>query len=251
MKLGITNCLNMAGYSEARRAVDRAVLAYYAALKPKGYKLVLHVVGSSDLDREAAEAADWTYMERSNDDRGKKRNDALEELKEQCDVIVRIGSDDLLSLALLDDIARRAKIGEKNYFELRGFYVYDLKGDNLALFSFKQFALAIKSGSIKGLSHRTEGSGPDDTGLDAKWRGWGYPWMMLPHNEERPMIAISSGDELHGYKYYTATEPLMCTHKEQSKDYINKHFPNFLKSLNTGTVSTTGVRKSNASTKKN
>ena len=251
MKLGITNCLHLEGYGEARRAVDKAALAYYAALKPKGYKLVLHAVGSSDMDREAAEAAGWQYMERSNDDRGKKRNDALDELAAQCDVIVRIGSDDLLSLALLDEIVRRAKVGREGYWELKGFYAYDLPGDNLALWHSKQFALAIMTDRLQGPSHRTSGTGPDDSGLDVKWRGWGSPYYQLPHSDERPMVAISSGDEIHGYSYYMQTEPFMCKINEEGAAYINKHFPGFLKSLNTGTVSTTGVSQKNASTKKN
>jgi len=251
MKLGITNCLHLKGYSEKRRAVDRVVLAYYASLKPQGYDLVLHAVGSSDLDRKAAEEAGWQYIERSNDDRGLKRNDAIEDLKGQCDVIVRIGSDDLLSLALLDEIARRFKAGREGYIELRGFYAYDLQGDNLALWHSKQFALAILSDNIKGASHRTEGNGPDDTGLDVKWRGWGSPYHTLPHSEDRPMVCISSGDELHGYKYYMSTEPFMCDVNEEGSAYLDKHFPGFLKSLNAGTVSTTGTRQTNASTKKN
>ena len=51
MKIGIANCLNMAGCSEKRQQVDSAVLKYYASLKPKGYELVLLAVGSTDLGR--------------------------------------------------------------------------------------------------------------------------------------------------------------------------------------------------------
>ena len=65
IRIGIANCLNMAGCSEKRQQVDSAVLKYYASLKPKGYELVLLAVGSSDKDADACNMYGWQYVEAS------------------------------------------------------------------------------------------------------------------------------------------------------------------------------------------
>ncbi len=223
-RLGIANCLNLAECSEARAAVDSAVLDYYASLKPKGYKLVLGAVGSSDADKEAAEAVGWGYTSAPNENLGAKRNAGIAALAKKCDAIVRIGSDDLMSIGLLDEIASRFKIGYEGYLELRGYYMYDVPGARLGLYRMKQFALAFMVDRLQGPLYN-DGSHQIDAGLDIRLRSWGKPAYWLNHDDTRPMVALKSGDEMHGFDFFLEREPKMCQMHEDAVAYLKEHFP--------------------------
>lgn len=244
LKIGIMNCLNMANQSTERNAVDKAVLAYYAGLSVKGYTLVLHAVGSTEEDALAAGVAGWEYTQMPNDDMGKKRNAGFNALRKmKVDIIVRIGSDDIVSKALLDEIARRAKIGYEHYWELRGFYFYDVPSERMALFPFKQFALAFRVSKVDGPLYNEDGK-TIDSGIDIKLRSQCYPWYMLTSSKDTPMIALKSGDEINGFDSYLTKEPSMYE-MVKPKGVFSKYFNSF--SLKP--VSTTGEGEPDASTK--
>lgn len=232
----------MANASEARAAVDRAVLKYFASLKPKGYELVLLAVGSSEKDAKACEEHGWQYVEASNDNVGAKRNTGVDALIDLgVDAIVRIGSDDIASLALLDEVAHRVKVGHEGYWELRGFYFYDVPNDKLVLSKVHQFAFAWRVDRLKGKLYNEDGS-VIDAGIDIKGRSWGYPWYHISNPAKYPFVAMKSGDELHGFStFYEQNWRLL--EEADSKEVFKQFFP----TLNT--VSTTV--KANAKSKKN
>lgn len=231
MKIAISNCLNMAGSSEKRRAVDSAVLAYYAGLTVEGVELVLVTVGSTKEDRAAAKKHGWQYAEASNDNVGAKRNAGMAKAME-ADLVFRIGSDDLLSPALIAEVVRRAKIGHEKYWELRGFYLYDVPTRRLALHSLKQFALAFVPGEhMRGDLYNEDGR-VIDAGLDIRLRSWCYPWYMITACEDYPMIALKSGDEINSFERAISLEPLL--HHFKDADAVFSKFPNIAPSTLSG-----------------
>ena len=244
IKLGIANCLNMANASEARAAVDSAVLKYFASLKPKGYELVLLAVGSSEKDADACNMYGWHYVEASNDNVGKKRNAGVQALIDLgVDAIVRIGSDDIASLVLLDEVAKRVKIGYEGYWELRGFYYYDVPNNRLVLSKVHQFAFAWRVDRLQGKLYNEDGS-VIDAGIDIKGRSWGYPWYSLANPEALPFVAMKSGDEIHSFDtFYQQNHRLL--EEADANTVFTEYFPTL------EPVSTTGKGKTNAKSKKN
>jgi len=232
MKIAISNCLNMANASEKRRAVDSAVLAYYAGLSIKGHELSLVAVGSSKKDRDAAEAHGWDYVEAPNDNVGAKRNTGMQRaIDSGADIVFRIGSDDILSPALINEVARRAEIGHEGYWELRGFYIYDVPSGKLALHRLKQFALAFMPEKVKphleeGKTLYNEDGSTIDSGIDIRLRSWCYPWYMLKACEAFPMIALKSGDEINSFERAIQLEPLLHEFVDNPQ-LVFTHFPGF------------------------
>ena len=242
VKIGIANCLNMANAGEKRRAVDSAVLRYYASLKPTGYELVLLAVGSSEKDADACNMYGWQYVEADNSNVGRKRNTGVKALIDQgADVIVRIGSDDVASLALLDEIARRAAIGHEGYWELRGFHFYDVQQNKLVLSRLHQYGFAWRVDRLKGDLYNEDGR-IIDAGIDIKGRSWGYPWYHISNPEKYPFIAMKSGEEINSFgTFYEQNHRLL---EEADPDNV---FTQFFPTLNTDFTSV----KANAKPKKN
>lgn len=244
IKLGITNCLNMANASDKRREVDSRVLRYYAGLKPKGYELVLLAVGSSDLDARACKEYGWQYVEASNENVGQKRNTGAQALIDLgVDAIVRIGSDDIASLALLDEVAKRVKIGYEGYWELRGFYYYDVPNHRLVLSKVHQFAFAWRVDRLQGKLYNEDGR-VIDAGIDIKGRSWGYPWYSLTNPEALPFVAMKSGDEINSFDTF-CKQNYRLLEEADANTVFTEYFPTL------DPVSTTGKGKSNAKSKKN
>ena len=232
MRIAISNCLNMAGSSKARCAVDSAVLAYYAGLTIEGHELVLVAVGSSKTDRTAAEAHGWDYVEASNGNVGAKRNTGMQRaIDSSADIVFRIGSDDILSPALISEVARRAAIGKEGYWELRGFYIHDVPTGKLALHRLKQFALAFMPERVKphiedGKTLYNEDGSVIDSGIDIRLRGWCYPWYIITACEDFPMIALKSGDEINSFERAIQMEPLLHEFVDNPQQVFT-HFPGF------------------------
>lgn len=231
MRIAISNCLNMANASSKRRAVDSAVLAYYAGLAIDGIELVLVAVGSSKEDEAACKVHGWQYVEAPNDNVGAKRNAGMQAaIGTGADVVFRIGSDDILSPALIEAVAKRAQVGHEGYWELRGFYIYDVPTGRLALHRLKQFALAFMPERVKphlaeGKTLYNEDGTVIDAGIDIRLRGWCYPWYMITKCEEYPMIALKSGDEINSFERAIKGQPLL--HEFMDAETVFPKFPNF------------------------
>lgn len=244
MKIGITNCLNMANASEKRRTVDSAVLKYYASLKPKGYELVLLAVGSSQEDADVCNMYGWQYVEASNENVGAKRNIGIQGLIDLgVDAIVRIGSDDVASLALLDEVARRVKIDYEGYWELRGFYYYDVPNNRMVLSKVHQYAFAWRVDKLQGKLYNEDGS-VIDAGIDIKGRSWGYPWYHLSNPEKLPFVVMKSGDEINGFeRFYQQNSRLL--EETGASQVFTEYFPTL------ELDSTSSKSRKNAKSKKN
>lgn len=225
MKIAISNCLNSEGNSDKRNAVDCAVLAYYAAITNEiSADVALVAVGSSNEDKALCEANGWEYVEASNDNVGAKRNAGMEAAIDAADVVFRIGSDDILSPALINEVIRRAEIGHERYWELRGFYIYDVPSRRLMLNRLKQFALAFRTEFVNKPLYNEDGS-VIDSGLDIRLRSMCYPYYMLKACEEFPMVALKSGDEINSFERAVTLEPLL--HEEANPAEVFQKFPHF------------------------
>jgi hypothetical protein len=117
MTIGISIALN------GRSTVTDYVLGYYAGLALPD--VVLHAIGSSPEDEEAAAEAGWLYDYAPNDNLGAKRNAGLAALRRAgVAAVVRIGSDDILAAPLLSRMLEALRAGARGVI-VRGSFVQD------------------------------------------------------------------------------------------------------------------------------
>jgi glycosyltransferase involved in cell wall biosynthesis len=137
MTIGISIALN------GRNATAERVLAHYAGLRLAG--VILHAVGSSDDDAAMAEAAGWLYTHAPNDNLGVKRNAGLEALHAAGAVmLIRIGSDDIISAPLLSRMLEALRRGASGVI-IRGSFVMDEEtGETIELYR-TDYALGVGS----------------------------------------------------------------------------------------------------------
>lgn len=223
-RLAIMSALNLENQSIDRTNLDVAIMNYYSSLKPKSFDLVLCAAVSSE--RAGALCADcgWTAVRASNDNVGAKRNAGLEYCLENADAIVRIGSDDVASLSLLEFVVDRFEREVDKYIELYGFAFLDATSQRLALFRHKQYAFAFMAEPVKGAKLYNEDGSTIDSGLDIRLRSLCGDWSSIKYDDSRPFIACKSGDEINSFDKLIEQEYKLAEWLD-SERVLSEHFP--------------------------
>jgi hypothetical protein len=135
MTIGISIALN--GHTPA----VGAVLRHYAGLALPG--VVLHAIGSSPEDEEAATESGWLYDYAPNDNLGAKRNAGLAALRGAgVAAVIRIGADDILAAPLLSRMLEALRGGARGVI-VRGSFVQDGPGGEVIELYRTDYALGI------------------------------------------------------------------------------------------------------------
>jgi len=223
-RLAVMNALNLENQSNTRTNLDLAVLRYYASLSSKNFDLVLCATVSSEAAGKAALDAGWTPVYASNENVGAKRNAGLDYCLENADAVVRIGSDDVASLSLLEFVVDRFKRQVESYIELYGFAFLDVTSQRLALFRQKQYAFAFLAEPIRGEKLYNEDGSTIDAGLDIRLRSLCGTWSSLKYDESRPFIACKCGDEINSFDKMMDTEYRLAEWLD-SEQVLSEFFP--------------------------
>ena len=109
--LGVSMALNLENISKEREALVLNVMEYYSKLKSPNFDLALFAVGSSSISVKASADFGFNFTPFSNDNLGAKRNAGIQALVKsgECDAFIRVGSDDLVSLDLMEELVRRVQ----------------------------------------------------------------------------------------------------------------------------------------------
>lgn len=223
-RLAIMNALNVENQSDARTALDVAVMQYYASLESKNFDLVRCAAVSST---EAAKLASDNFFDPvivDNSNVGAKRNAGLEYCLENADAVVRIGSDDVASLALLEFVVDRFKRKVDRYIELYGFAILDVTSRRLALVSVKQYAFAFMAEPVRGHKLYNEDGSVIDSGLDIRLRSLCEDWSHVKFDVSRAFIACKSGDEINSFEDFAQREEKMIEWLDADQ-VLSAHFP--------------------------
>jgi len=233
LKIVVTTALNLANHSERRRKLDRLSLSHLAGLKPKGYDLVIHAIGTDDEDRELAEELGLKLILQSNENLGKKRNEGLQHAVTFGDVVIQIGSDDLLSEGFIDFVATVFSDESVGSLKIRGFYEYDTPTGRLSHFPNHVFATAFRSSILDGDLYETD-KGIKNIDLTLHTRLWsmsersGCRQVTLDLPDSAAYVFLKCGDELHSFDDHVNAFSKLTTVIDGTKadEFIERHFSN-------------------------
>jgi len=165
-KIAIVTCLHK------RPALTRIILAYYKRLQARIPGLILVACGSSPEDEEIARENGWEYCHAENIPLSFKHTDLFLFARMFCpDGCILIGSDDLLSEALIRWYMANAKPEQIQLWGLSDIYFYQAKTARTIHhlgFLAKNVGFTIGCGRLfsKGLLDRID------------WKPWGPPYRL-------------------------------------------------------------------------
>lgn len=187
-----------------RPEISAVVLAHYAATDIPGAELKLYAVGSEPGDEKLAEEHGWHYTNFSNDHLGRKRNAGLVAIKgDKPDAVLRIGSDDLLSAALIQKLVSAIKTGHGAAW-LQGFHMLDKQSSDLVYLPHVRYMACISSSTLDAMNWAPyDEEGPADRTLSARVSIRAGRVATVKAGPDAPYLSVKTGDEINSAQGYT------------------------------------------------